>query len=309
VAGNLVACHYYFTSNNFKMKVGLNTKGLFPDNTTAQMQELINECNVMDFRFPGGADAANRYSFVASGGLTAPPKLVNSFGDNLNPFAFADNFRRLLNPQHRVAAVLNLNRHMQTTKDVWYSKNMQLLSDLGMVEGKHQGLIELGNEIYMDKTITGIRTVPSFERAAKKYASLCASYVNWIRACGINAPIAVCMAEEENKFYKAWNNVLRKEFGNSLDYAYHYYGKPANVSKDNIKKILLARIGIPMANMHLTEANWKYQPGDTSSWQTRNEFLFNLHAAADEIGFRSLYWFKLGDYTDNAYNIYRVNQT
>lgn len=289
------------------MLIGYNTKDIMLDLTPDQQQALIYLSGATHFRFPGGPDAANRYSFVESGGLTAPVKVKNDYGDRNNPFAFAGEFCQLLPPGASVAAVLNLNRHLQTNNANWYHSNIALLLKL-QAGGANICLIELGNEVYNDKTITGIRTVSNMAKAAKRYASMAKMYMTILgKDFGVSFDqMSVCMAPEESNAFRKWNKVLRFELGENVAYSYHVYARPDNVTQESVDEMMLKRIGLPMPHMHITEASWQYKDGIKDDPEKVKLFHFLLKWSAERMGMESLYWFRLGHKDGNKYNHFRV---
>jgi len=287
------------------MRIGYNTKDIMLDLTTAQARELIRKSGADLFRFPGGADAANRNSFVLSGGVSAPLDVKNVYGDLKNPWAYAADFAWLLpGDRSNVSVVMNLNRHLQTKDISWYGQNAHLVNDIGSIVPIY--LAEMGNEPYNDKTITGLRTPRNLEQAASKYCTLVKTYMNYLPLLQNADVCAVCAAPEENNAFRAWNRVIRDTFGDTVSYVHHIYMRPDDANTGNVYAMLKDRIGTPMQRMHITEASWQYKSGIADDPAQVRLFHSSLEWSARQLGMRSLMWFRLGGSGRNKYDWFKV---
>jgi hypothetical protein len=285
---------------------GINTQGLFPDLSGLQVESLINQARAAGythFRFPGGATVAKNYSYARAVELDGMPfPLFNDYNDRYNPSAYVAEFDDHLFNFDKVSVVLNLNRQMSFLGggDKWFDKNTTLLD--GFMPGQVD-LIELGNELYFEPIL---KNVLYFRQEAKKYIALVRRYQQILDRTE-EKKIAVCMAPEVTNYYRAWNEDLRQAFGNTVQYVYHYYARPETFTATSVHEDLQRWVGPRMANMHLTEMSWKFEDGMSEDIHRARVWMEMVKDAAERLGFRSVYEFKLGDGKgNNPYNLFQV---
>ena len=115
-------------------------------------------------------------------------------------------------------------------------------------------LIEFGNEIYMNPTITGtgrfkagilyqtIARKGNIE-AANRYLQRALIYKERILAAGIKSEFAFCMAQDLNQAFRDWNDTIMNANVPGVGYALHLYPEKLAITKANIDKQLKAHFG------------------------------------------------------------------
>lgn len=268
------------------MELGYNTFDIFTSLSPDKRKQIKELAGDLLYRYPGGARAAADYSFNKSYSL-----------EKENPFAYVCEFEDFT---YKGVVVCNINAHLQFKNSVWFSRNMRLMDCIPKY-------IELGNEVYADKTITGFRTVRNLEKSAKIYCDLCDEYISLLLDWGFNMQrIGVVLAPEENNAYKAWNKVVRAHFGDNVAYIHHVYISPSNISYTNVLAIVNKRFGKYDKTMWVTEASWQFKSGVKVDMAKVGTFHETLKNVLSDIGVKMLLWWRLGGNDTNKYNHFKV---
>lgn len=151
-----------------------------------------------------------------------------------------------------VCFVVNINDEMQYGED----NSIQTIQALKMIQDADLfiRLIEFGNEIYMNPTITGTGRFKSgllYNLMAKRpniqaagdYVNRALYYKNLVLANGIVTNFAFCMAQDLNQAFKDWNDTVMNANIQDIGYALHLYPEKWDISKANIEKQLSAHFG------------------------------------------------------------------
>jgi hypothetical protein len=151
-----------------------------------------------------------------------------------------------------VCFVVNINDELQYGDDI-VTDTLEALQSIQKA-GLTIRLIELGNEIYMNPTITGTGRFKSgllyqtFARkgnidAANRYLQLSIFYKQMILASGIQSEFAFCMAQDLNPAFRDWNDTIMNANVPCIGYALHLYPEKWAITKANIEKQLTQHFG------------------------------------------------------------------
>lgn len=196
------------------------------------------------FRFPGGQRQMHQNAASLWG--------EKNFRKN-SPLNYAHDFIRLCQMNNaEVCFVVNINDELQ-----YGDYNMtDTLEALRIIQkaGLTIRLIEFGNEIYMNPTITGtgrfkagilyqtIARKGNIE-SANKYLQRALLYKERILAAGIKSDFAFCMAQDLNPAFRDWNDTIMNANVPGVGYALHLYPEKWAITKSNIDKQLKAHFG------------------------------------------------------------------
>ena len=196
------------------------------------------------FRFPGGQRQMHQNA-------------VSLYGEKNfrrdSPLNYVPEFIELCQANNaEVCFVVNINDEMQYGDDnlmmTWQA--LTLIQNAGLTIR----LIEFGNEIYMNPTITGTGRFKSgliyqtFARkgnieAAKRYIERALFYKQMILASGIESEFAFCMAQDLNSAFRDWNDTIMNANVPGVGYALHLYPEKWAITKANIDKLLFQHFG------------------------------------------------------------------
>lgn len=234
---------------------GLNVSEFFSDGNQPQeltQKQLNSQWQGVPVKFPG------KPVFRFPGGQRQMHQNASSLWGDKNfrknsPLNYVHEFIWLCQMNNaEVCYVVNINDELQYCDD-----NMtDTLEALRIIQnaGLTIRLIELGNEIYMNPTITGTGKFKSgllyqsFARkgnieAANRYIQRSLLYRQMILAAGIKSEFAFCMAQDLNTAFRDWNDTIMNANVPGVGYALHLYPEKWAITKANIDKQLKAHFG------------------------------------------------------------------
>lgn len=234
---------------------GLNVSEFFSDGNQPQeltQKQLNSQWQGVPVKFP------EKPVFRFPGGQRQMHQNATSLWGDKNfrrdsPLNYVPEFIELCQANNaEVCFVVNINDEMQYGDDnlmmTWQA--LTLIQNAGLTIR----LIEFGNEIYMNPTITGTGRFKSgliyqtFARkgnieAAKRYIERALFYKQMILASGIESEFAFCMAQDLNSAFRDWNDTIMNANVPGVGYALHLYPEKWAITKANIDKLLFQHFG------------------------------------------------------------------
>ena len=234
---------------------GLNVSEFFSDGNQPQeltQKQLNSQWQGVPVKFP------EKPVFRFPGGQRQMHQNATSLWGDKNfrrdsPLNYVPEFIELCQANNaEVCFVVNINDEMQYGDDnlmmTWQA--LTLIQNAGLTIR----LIEFGNEIYMNPTITGTGRFKSgllyqtFARngnidAAKRYLERALFYKQMILASGIQSEFAFCMAQDLNPAFRDWNDTIMSANVPGVGFALHLYPEKWAITKANIDKLLFQHFG------------------------------------------------------------------